>query len=706
MYYRQSATRRRPDLPGGDGAGANRAAPMVLIADDDPAIRLLMEETLAGAGFEVSGAESGAEAIELCGRIKPDLVLLDINMPAMDGITACARIRDKTTLDVPIIMVTSVDDAASIQSAFDAGATDFILKPINWPLFQRRLETVLHEWDTAREIDANKQRVRLLEKVVPEQVMLVARNGDIIEDLKNREELADTPRHQTLDDLYGPEVTSRLKQRISGVLKTGRHNHLEFVVDGLTGERNLSAQFLAEGRDRVIVVVQDAGSDDVSQSKIFDLAFVDTATGLPNQNLFERWAREKLAGARLKSGPLSILTLGFDNSSLIEQKDAPFMREVGDLLNQAVARVPGAARIEFGENAAHVARVDSSRFMLIFEKTFDADELHATCERLARCIADIFTEDSKSMTCTTHFGIASHPADGQDLRSLTLASDTAMHEALATGRLYCRHSDAGQDPAPDFEDYGEELRRAIENDELELFFQPRHSMTDGSITCVEALLRWQHPMRGFVDLVEVLHLAKASGLIVRLGSWVLTRACESACSWGGTAPPRVAVNLSQQEFARHDLADLVDEVLRHAKLDPARLELELTEAALLRSRDEHSELQALKALGVGLVLDNFGTGHTSLAQLRHYPIDALKIDNSFVRDLPGNGKDVAVCEMIVTMAHLLGMKAVAEGVETEAQLCFLRDLGCDEYQGYHACRPLPSDAIGEYLAAANNTAPK
>ncbi len=704
MFDRQSAIRNAPDQGGRDGAGVTRAAPRVLIADDDPAIRLLMEETLAGAGFQVAGAETGADAIELCGSFKPDLVLLDINMPTMDGITACARIREKTALDVPIIMVTSVDDAASIENAFDAGATDFILKPINWPLFQRRLETVLQEWDTAREVSANRQRVRLLEMVVPEQVMLVARNGDIIEDLKDREELADSPRQQTLDDLYGPEIASRFKQRISGVLKTGRQNDFDFVVDGLTGERNLCAQFLAEGRERVIVVVQEAGSDNASQSKIFDLAFVDATTGLPNQNLFERWAGERLANARLKSSPLSILTLGFDDSSPIEKRDASIMREVGDLLNQAVARVPGAARIEFGDNAAHVARIDASRFMLIFEKTFDADELHATCDHLARTVADNFANDSKSMTCTTHFGVASYPADGEDLRSLTLASDAAMHEALATGRLYCRHYRAGQDPAPDFEDYGEELQRAIEKDELELYFQPRFSMADGSITCVEALLRWQHPMRGFVDLVEVLHLAKASGLIVKLGSWVLTRACESACSWGGTAPPRVAVNLSQQEFARHDLADLVDEVLRHTELDPARLELELTEAALLRSRDEHSELQALKALGIGLVLDNFGTGHTSLAELRHYPIDALKIDNSFVLDLPGNGKDAAVCEMIVTMAHLLGVKAVAEGVETEAQLGLLRDLGCDEYQGYHACKPLPSDAIGEYLEAANNTA--
>ena len=173
---------RQPSAP----ADAGHAAPRVLVVDDDPGVLLLMRETLAKAGFDVSVAASGPEAIELCCEFEPDLVLLDINMPSMDGITACIEIRKQSEHDFPIIMVTSVDDAVSIQRAFDAGATDFILKPINWPLFQRRLDSVLTEWNRAQEFDASNKRIQLLEKVVPEQVMLVSRSGVIIEDLKCR----------------------------------------------------------------------------------------------------------------------------------------------------------------------------------------------------------------------------------------------------------------------------------------------------------------------------------------------------------------------------------------------------------------------------------------------------------------------------------------------------------------------------------------
>ncbi len=208
-------------------------APRVVVVDDDPGIRLLMRETLAEAGFNVVVAESGPEAIDVCSEFKPDLVLLDINMPVMDGITACAEIRKNIGRDFPIIMVTSVDDAVSIQRAFDAGANDFILKPVNWPLFQRRLDSVLAEWQRSRELDESTNRVRLLVKVAPEQVMLVSRSGLIIEDLKHRpeaEHAGEQPQIQSLEDVFGAEVAQRFKQRISGVLKTGRHNNLEFAV--------------------------------------------------------------------------------------------------------------------------------------------------------------------------------------------------------------------------------------------------------------------------------------------------------------------------------------------------------------------------------------------------------------------------------------------------------------------------------------------
>ncbi|MGI9260417.1 MAG: EAL domain-containing protein, partial [Woeseiaceae bacterium] len=184
---------------------------------------------------------------------------------------------------------------------------------------------------------------------------------------------------------------------------------------------------------------------------------------------------------------------------------------------------------------------------------------------------------------------------------------------------------------------------------------------------------------------------------------VLRKACEAARNWSGAAAPRVSINLSEQEFSRQDLANRIIEIVEQSGMDPRRIDLELTEASLLRARTGLADLEILKDLGIGLVLDDFGTGHSSLAHLKHYPIDALKIDRSFVRDLPGNEKDAAVCQVIVTMAHLFGMKAVAEGVETEEQLDVLRKLGCDEFQGFLLCRPLPADDVEKFLTNIENS---
>ena len=334
--------------------------------------------------------------------------------------------------------------------------------------------------------------------------------------------------------------------------------------------------------------------------------------------------------------------------------------------------------------------------MFTLENDQFGDDRGAICERISRELTGQIDTESGTVTISPRLGIAMYPTDGQDLQAIMHAAGAAMREALETGKLFCFQSRAAQ-PGVDVQDYGNELRQAFEANQLELYFQPRRSLPGGTVTCLEALLRWNHPIRGFVDLRELLYLAKASGLIMALGDWVLEHACEEAQRWQCDPLPRVSVNLSQQEFTRQDLADRVIEALEKAGLEPSRIELELTEAALLRTSDELAELEKLKDLGVGLVLDNFGTGHSSLADLKHYPIDALKIDGSFVRGLPDNDKDAAVCEVVVTMAQLFGMKAVAEGVESEQQLQLLQKLGCDEFQGYHICRPLPASDVDNYL---------
>ncbi|MGI9204623.1 MAG: putative bifunctional diguanylate cyclase/phosphodiesterase [Woeseiaceae bacterium] len=678
--------------------------PRVVVVDDDPGIQLLLSETLSGAGFIVATADSGAEAIDVCSEFDPDLVLLDINMPVMDGIEACAAIRNHSTRDFPIIMVTSVDDAVSIQRAFDAGANDFILKPINWPLFQRRLDSVLAEWQKNRELDENTQRVRVLVKVAPEQVMLVSKSGLIIEDLKHRSEsdlVDEEPSMQTLDDVFGADISQRFKQRISVALKSRRHTSMEFTAISFGEEQHYEAQFMVDGRERVIIVVQNIDVNKGEQNELYDLAFHDAITNLPNKNLFERFANDALADAGLHSRSLILVALHFDNVSSEVLNDRTGMRNAVGRLQDCLGACGSALNIGKVDSLSPLAQVDSNQFVFALHGSDRGTDIRSLCEQIAAVFSKPIESELGLILFGPRMGTATYPADGGDLATLIHAAEAAANEAHETGSPYCMSSEAAVAQSIGIQDYERELRQAIDEEQLELYFQPRVSMPEGDVTGVEALIRWEHPMRGFVGVSELLELAKATGLIVPIGNWVLRAACTSARAWSCENPPKVSVNLSIQEFGRQDLAERVIETLDGSGLAPDRIDLELTEATLLRSKNSLEELQRLKSLGIGLVLDDFGTGHTSLAHLGRFPIDALKIDESFVKELPDNEVSAAICEVIITMAHKLGMKAIAEGVETRQQLEFLQDRGCDEFQGFHICKPLPANEVDAYLRQAN-----
>jgi len=687
--------------------GASSEPPRVLVVDDDPGMLLLMEETLANAGFEVTAAGTGAEAIDACGAAEPDLVLLDINMPVMDGITACAEIRARNARHFPIIMVTSVDDAVSIQRAFDAGANDFILKPVNWPLFQRRLDSVLADWDRSQELDESNRRVLLLEKVVPEYVMLVSRNGTIVEDLKRHHDSVraepDRPM-QTLEDIFGADIAVRFRQRISGVLKTSRQNNLRFSLTEHRMLKEYDAQFMVDGRDRVIIVVQNVSAEKATQNEIYDLAFYDADSTLPNRHLFQRAAEEALIDAGLHSRSVVFLSLSFDNLSVQYRADPEVMSAVAERLRKCLAESNLILSVGSGEHASRVSRIDSNQFVIMLDVLQQGDDAGQVAERIADGFVEPVVAGTLTISLSPRLGVAGYAVDGHDVRSLLRAAGSAMREARETGEVVCFNAQSEPRQDMDTLDYGSELRQAMDQGQLELYFQPRFSASDGRVTCVEALLRWNHPIRGFVGLPELLQLAKATGLILPLGTWVLRTACAEAQSWQCDPAPRVSVNLSRQELGRDDLADRLIEIFGQTGLDPQRMDLELTEAALLRSENGLTELNRLKKLGVGLVLDDFGTGYSSLAFLKEYPIDALKIDGSFVRDLPDSAQDGAVCEVIITLAHKLGMKAVAEGVETGEQMAFLQSRGCDEIQGFHVCRPLPASEIEKYLLQSGKKA--
>ncbi len=689
-------------------------APRVLIVDDDPALLLLMSETLKRAGFTVAQAADGAQAIGRCREFQPDVVLLDIEMPEMDGFSACANIRrDAHSRDLPIVMVTGFDDAVSIHRAFKAGATDFISKPINWPLFEHRVRAILAARETSAELEAKCQTISSLKRVAPDVALIVTRNGKILEHLGHP--VTDGNPYPTgtmasLEDLWSAEIVRAMRQRISRVLKTRQSVSYEFGLRDETGSRYYEGRFLIDGRERVLLVVQEVTAHKTPQTEIYKLAYYDPVTCLPNRHLFEKGAEACLTEARLRERGLAFLYLTFNaldqiNTELGRAGKEEALRKVADRLVRSLREADCLARLDEDPAAIGVARLSGNQFVVLLIDIHSHDHAASVADRIPAAFDDRMTCENHQVDITPCMGISLFPQDGQDVATLMKAAQGAMQEASLAGDDAVRFaSETAPVDALVQLDLATELRCAIEQDQLQLYYQPKINVDTGDIVGAEALLRWLRPPRGFVPLNELLALAETTGLIVRLGDWVLYTACKQAATWHklGLPPLHVSVNLSHQEFSRCDLLERVTEILGKTGMDPRYLEFELTEQTLMRAQHAVSELKKLKELGISLALDDFGTGYSSLAHLKHYAIDALKIDYTFVHGVPGNAEDVAVCEVIINMAHTLGLKAVAEGVETTAQLEFLRGLGCDEIQGFLVSEPLPPQELELYLSQGQN----
>jgi EAL domain-containing protein (putative c-di-GMP-specific phosphodiesterase class I) len=531
---------------------------------------------------------------------------------------------------------------------------------------------------------------------VPEQAILAARSGIIIEDLKNHDDAVERA-PTTLEQRYGPEISQRMQQCIGSVLTTRRHSNLEFTMALHGAFRNFEAQFLVAAGDCVIIVLQDVTGEDQERGEIYDLAYFDSATSFPNRHLFMRAAGEAFTEARLRGASPVLFSLAFDNLPDRQTRDKDIMRAIAERLNACLSHFGNVIKMGRPDDAVRAARIDSNQFMFVLQRDYDGSDTRLICDRIFRQMAGQVPLDNGTVTIVPRLGIARYSTADEGLAAVMHSARSAMLEALEQNKPFVNRTLGFASRQPDGQDYASELRNALQRDQLELFFQPRLAMPSGRVTSVEALLRWNHPTLGFVDVRELLRVARDNELIVPIGEWVLHQACEAASRWRVHPKPRISINLSQQEFSRRDLTNRVIAVLEQTGLDHSGVELELTESMLMRNADDLNDLARLKETGASLVIDDFGTGHSSLANLRQYPVDALKIDQTFIQGLPGNHKDVAVCQVIVTMAHLFGMTAVAEGVETDAQLELLLDLGCDEFQGFHLCRPLPANEIEQYL---------
>jgi len=429
-----------------------------------------------------------------------------------------------------------------------------------------------------------------------------------------------------------------------------------------------------------------------------DLQFVanhDALTQLPNRALFARCLADALARARRRSSRLSVLFIDLDRFKNINDT---LGHDAGDrLLCEMAHRLRASLR-----ETDTVARLGGDEFVVLAEDTAGSLPAIQVAQRILDTVTRAHVLDGRECHVTASIGIATYPDDGLDASALLKHADIAMYRAKDKGKnafeLYSAQSNEHTLERLALE---ASLRYAVERGELVLHYQPKIELASRRIVGVEALLRWRHPELGLVPPDAFIPLAEETGLIVPIGAWVLRTACEQAGRWRDAGLPlRVAVNISARQFARVDLAESIDRALAAAGLDPDLLEVELTETITMTNLDRSLEtMTALKRRGIHIAIDDFGTGYSSLGYLKRFPLDSVKIDRSFVKDLPQGPRDCALTQATIAMAHALGLKAVAEGVETAAQAAFLQRHGCDEAQGYHFARPLPADEVERFIAS-------
>ena len=471
--------------------------------------------------------------------------------------------------------------------------------------------------------------------------------------------------------------------------KDGSLYYEEKTISPLKGPAGQVTHFVATGKD-VTERMQ-------AQERLQHMAQHDALTELPNRVLFLDRLKQAVARARWHERLVAVLFVDMDRFKTINDT---LGHEVGDKLLQALAE-RFTTSVREGDT---VARFGGDEFVVLLDDVASEKDIGVVAQKVLEALAPPFAIDGQDLYITASIGVSLYPNDGEDSTTLLKNADIAMYRAKDLGKNTYQFYSADMS-ARAFERLTLEssLRHAIERNEFRLYYQPQIDTASGAILGVEALLRWQHPDFGLVSPAEFIPLLEETGLIVPTGDWVLRTACEQLRAWHAAGWPqlRMAVNLSPRQFQTAGLAQSVERVLSTLGCDPGLLELEITESVLLRHTAATLEtLEALHALGVRMAIDDFGTGYSSLSYLRRYSIDTLKIDRSFVHDVPDDADDSALASAIIVLAQSLKLDVIAEGVETEAQRDFLRERGCHQMQGYLFSRPLPAEDITRLLEKA------
>jgi len=694
----------------------------ILLIDDDRVICELAAGALSNEGFIVITAENATLGIQAVLEQKPDIVLLDVLLPDFDGYQVCQQLRQLPVAQhLPIIMLTGLDDTESIVQAYNHGATDFFIKPINWKLLGYRIHYILRASRTVEQLThseaalANAQRLAHLGswEWYPEQD--VTQRSDEYYRIYGADKALLLPSMFAILPQIHAEDQERVKKALEDAKNFGQAYQQEFRISAPhSGMRVLHEQARVfttpTGQiDYIEGITQDITELVDAQKRIRSLAYYDNLTGLANRQLFRELLQHELQRALRQGTQCALLFIDLDrfkriNDTLGQPAGDLVLQTIGARINACIRSCDVAAlhHVDHQKNE-QVARLGSDEFTVILTDILQPEDAAQVVQRILEAIAQPIDGLGQEVLVSASIGIALGPQDGTDVETLIKNADLAMYAAKDKGRnTYQFFDKAMNDVVLDKFALENDLRKAIEQDQLELYFQPKINPISGEIVGAEVLLRWKHPIRGMVSPMVFIPIAEESGFIVELGTWVLQQACQINHDWQVKGMPIVplAINLSAANFNDPNLLPDIRRTLDKLALNPHFLVIELTEGILMTDVKETVEtLKALKAMGIYLSVDDFGTGYSSLSYLKRFPLDELKIDKGFVQDIINDPNDAAITAAIIGLAQNLKLNVVAEGVETTEQADFLLRRGCNTMQGYLFAKPMPQRDFESLLLA-------
>jgi predicted signal transduction protein with EAL and GGDEF domain/DNA-binding NarL/FixJ family response regulator len=697
-----------------------QAVPRVLLVDDDEVNLLLTTQALRDRGFEVTVASGGESALALLDDCLPDVVVLDALMPGLDGFQTCRILRGRSGLEsLPVLMLTGLDDDASITRAYAAGATDFFVKSTHWGLLGWRLRHLLRSSRTRAELERSKAKLARAQDL--------ARMGSF-----------DWPRGLS-SPLFSTEglrvlgLSAQHPLRTRGLLRLiapdARGDLIELLHDTLRHASALAADIpvrFGDGTQRIVHVqaepefdehglasgysgfVQDVTDRRLAEDRIRRLAHFDTLTGLPNRTQLNLRTEVAIEHARRMGHQVGVLLVDLDrfkviNDTLGHAAGDELLIEVAHRLRTSVRHSDREIElsVESMGSRSHrlleaVGRYGGDEFVALLPELSDERDAELVATRILELMKEPIFVGGQECFVTASVGVALFPRDGDSVTDLMRSSDVAMYAAKSRGpNTHSLYSPKLAGRGREKIELESALHKAIERDELVLHYQPKVDARRVRLMGVEALMRWRH--NGvLVQPADFIPLAEETGLIVPLSEWALREAARQSRVWQNAFgfTEAIAVNLPNRLFERIDLVEVIHQAVTQHDVPHHAIELEITETGLMKdSGNVNATLHRLNEMGVEISIDDFGTGYSSLAYLTNMPISELKIDRSFVRELGLAPKSSDIVMAIIALARSLGLRVVAEGVETRRQMDVLQRLGCRLMQGFLFSRPLPADEL-------------